>query len=636
MASSFDSVVRPLLGLIVWGACESGIGRPTRAFEASDDGQGWSVGRPYLLEADPHGGDWVLPACSRALPVLMIVSRLDDPDLIDQRERRLCSATHHWTIRSRSAPGVTTTKPTPLQATPIRDVPVRPFVRLNTTPPNRNPPPSRRTFSLRVRHGDPSSPSNYRTIHSELVGHGRRVQVYADRIDRSGLDRDWIAQVISTVDNDIETHLVGRWGRALDVDGDGRLTVLATRWLNRMGSGRYRVDGFVRAADFDRRIASPLGNRCDLITLNPDMSAGDYLRTVLVHEYAHAVNASAKLMGVDPSRPNEGASEVAWLDEAIAHVTEDLVGATRANLDYRVAAFLNDPSRFALRVPDYYEAGFFRSAGHRGATYLFLRWCVDRFGLELVDRLILSQDVGTANLEASTGSSFETLFRLWSLALFFDGYRPDDEPEGCFPSWDLRDAEAAWPLAGPQLLEVQPGADLTIPWVPSAPRFLLIRTRADTPTRIKLIDEAQGGDVQGSLQVTAVALPYDPQPLRLRVRQLGRALDSDSISSSRPTTRVTIRLQPERAVGPLRLILSSTRPSPRQPDPFWTTLDGAFDAARGRRTFAWQREPSQLEADGTSEPLRYSTLGPEGSPPLIKAVGVDSEGYRITAWTTLE
>ena len=69
-----------------------------------------------------------------------------------------------------------------------------------------------------------------------------------------------------------------------------------------------------------------------------------------------------------------------------------------------MSAFLSRPERYQLVVEDYYAADLFRSHGNRGSTYLFLRWCVDQFGPDLLPTLVESQLRGVANLEEATGA----------------------------------------------------------------------------------------------------------------------------------------------------------------------------------------------------------------------------------------
>ena len=108
-------------------------------------------------------------------------------------------------------------------------------------------------------------------------------------------------------------------------------------------------------------------------------------------------------------------------------MAEDMHAFSTSNIDYRISAFLSCPQRYQLVVDDYYAADLFRSHGNRGSTYLFLRWCVDRYGPELLPALLHSQQKGAANLEVATGSTFGDLYRRWSLAIFQSGLDPTDE-----------------------------------------------------------------------------------------------------------------------------------------------------------------------------------------------------------------
>ena len=274
-------------------------------------------------------------------------------------------------------------------------------------------PATARIFSVLAREGDPASARNYEPVQGVLRAVGRSVAVYVDRLDLDKVAPETLREAVSTFDETVEPRAVRRFGSARDVDRDGRFTILFTA---RSPRGRG-VDGFVRAADFDPDLAPPFGNRCDLMCLNPNLKAGPYLRTILAHEYAHAILISRK---ADALGRVDGGEED-WLDEAIAHCVEADHGFSAANLDYRVDAFLAAPERYGLVVADYYRSGLFRSHGHRGAGYLFLSWCLDRHEPGLLETLVGSPESGVANLEAATGRRFAELFRSWALDLFLDG-----------------------------------------------------------------------------------------------------------------------------------------------------------------------------------------------------------------------
>ena len=264
--------------------------------------------------------------------------------------------------------------------------------------------------------------------------------------------------LVATFDDRIVPVAARTVGLASDIDGDGRFTVLLSSWLNRLGNGRHAVDGFVRVTDLDPAFPPPFGNHCDMMYLSTGLRPGPHLRTVLAHEYMHAVVFSRK------SRELARAGRIAleeegWLDEALAHLAEDLHGFSRSNIDYRVSAFLSRPERYQLVVEDYYAADLFRSHGNRGSTYLFLRWCVDQYGPDLLPTLIESRLRGVANLEEATGCSFAELYRRWSVALFLSGLDPAaaEPARGAYRSVDMRAPIEDWELAGPRATRVLRG-----------------------------------------------------------------------------------------------------------------------------------------------------------------------------------
>jgi hypothetical protein len=286
-------------------------------------------------------------------------------------------------------------------------------------------PAERREFFLLSRPGDPASEQNYSRVEPRLRALGRSVQVYVDRRDVERVDAETLRDVVETFDGRVHERAEALFGPAADIDADGRFTIVISRALESLARGGEALDGFVRGADFDRGISPPFGNRCDMMYLNARLESGSHLRTVIAHEYTHAVTFCRKVLQADAvagERLGHSArDEEGWLDEALAHLVEDLHGFSRSNLEHRVRAYLAAPERYRLVVRDYYGESLFRSHGHRGAAYLFLRWCADRFGPELLPALVKSRLTGIPNLEAATGTRFEELYRRWSVAQFLKG-----------------------------------------------------------------------------------------------------------------------------------------------------------------------------------------------------------------------
>jgi hypothetical protein len=174
-----------------------------------------------------------------------------------------------------------------------------------------------------VRDGDPASPSNYAAIRGILKGVGRKVQVYSAAEDLEQVSGDLVRDLIATFDDQVYPLSARGVGTARDVDGDGRFTILLSSWLDHLGGGRYPVDGFVRVADLDPAYRSPFGNQCDMMYLNTALKEGPHTRTLLAHEYMHAVVFTQKTFRTSRS-PRLACEEEGWLDEAIAHVAEDM------------------------------------------------------------------------------------------------------------------------------------------------------------------------------------------------------------------------------------------------------------------------------------------------------------------------
>ena len=424
---------------------------------------------------------------------------------------------------------------------------------------------------------------------------------------------------MSTFDDRIFPLIARRFGAAPDVDGDGRFTVLISSWLDHLGGGRYAVDGFVRVADLERSVHPPLGNQCDVMYLSAALESGPHLRTVLAHEYMHAVAFGQKNCG-NKEQGGTVQEEEGWLDEAIAHLTEDLCGFSTSNIDYRVNAFLAAPERYQLVVEDYYAADLFRSHGNRGSTYLFLRWCADRCGTDLVPTLVHSRLRGTANLEASTGVTFRDLYRGWTLDLARDlvgadaaGERGADERAGGVKA--LR-AVGDWNRGGPRFTRLAAGSVDRWPALGTTSHYAIVDGSVSGAIEIEV-----SGPPAADLQVTAVMLGDDRPRLDLSVSNTRGA-------NGELFVRAHIKERHGRQVQLDRITWEPLTPGVRQ---------GVGAGSRGRLEPADLRRcvgATVLEGMGErmSQPIRLVDAAGLDGPVLVKAGGVDAKGRRIWAW----
>ena len=489
-------------------------------------------------------------------------------------------------------------------------------------PPTTKLPPVERTFSLMTQSGLATSSDTYRAIPARLGAVGSRVQVYVDASDFANANPATLREIVETFDGCIWPLVAERFGPAADIDGDGRFTILLTGWLNRLADGKVHVDGFVRGADLDRRQPSPFGNRADMMYLNANLQGGPHLRTVMAHEYAHAVTFSRKVLDHHPDGPIDPLTEEeGWLDEALAHLIEDEADFSRSNLDYRISAFLSQPERYRLVVEDYYQADLFRSHGNRGATYLFLRWCVDQHGPRLLDTLIRSPGRGVASLEAATGLPFDELFRRWSVALYTSGLGPAPTLTSGYRSINLRGELADWLLAGPRTHTLKPG-DSTHSWTTegTAAHFLVVGRSSPGAVRVEVAAPAAA-----ELQVTVVPLPPGLARPELLVRPT---------TATDGTVRVRARFV-EAGGAPIRLGALAWERLVPVADPH---EPGFRRAGLDLRGIASAFGTTALPARGAlrSGPILLAGVRPADGPLVFKALGVDAQGHRVAAWAVVE
>jgi hypothetical protein len=481
-----------------------------------------------------------------------------------------------------------TMEPRPFQ--PLPAAPRKP-PRLTRHSPSNHPatpkpaPPREKTFSILVRAGDPTSASNYVPVRAALRAVGQSVQIYVDHRELETVDEGRLREIVETFDREILPASIRLRGQADDTDGDGRFTILLSGWLAHLGGGRLAVDGFVRGADLDPRVAPPFGNRCDMLYLSTSLTSLPYLKTVIAHEYAHAVTFSYKLRHPSASGSIE---EEGWLDEATAHLVEDQHGYSRANLDYRVDAFLAEPERYRLVVEDYFRADLFRSHGHRGATYLFLRWCERQFGPNLVPTVMASPLRGVENLEQATGRGFADLYREWSLSLAHDLISGVSSPDSTVTPMrtELRTdgLEESWEMEG------------------TASRYFVIEPPANGAIHLEIHAPASA-----KLQVTAAPIARQRALLELSARRRGKRVVVDVKQSAGPPVALDSLVWYDRA-----------NPAATQMELRGPSLAKALGEVR--------------ISEGTSLRLQAVPLTNPDAEWSFKLRGHDPSGNRVAAW----
>ncbi|MCX7422217.1 MAG: hypothetical protein NT013_22105 [Planctomycetia bacterium] len=284
----------------------------------------------------------------------------------------------------------------------------------------RAPQKTTREFYLHVTDGELNDPQQYARMTTQCVAEGDRVRVFVDQqLGANGIRESQIADLIHLLESDVLPRVEAQFGLILDVDHDRRFAIVISPWLGKLQGGNVSINGMVRSSDFQRDVAPPLGNQCDMLMLNSSLPCGAALRDLLSHEVAHAACISQR-MRTSKMNPRD---EQDWVNEGLAHLAEP----TLTNSSERIATFLDDPSQHPLVIPDYYRAGLWRDPGCRGATVLFSKWCVERHGQGLCRRLAQASESGCCSFEQATAERFENLFRQWSVSLADENGRQPDE-----------------------------------------------------------------------------------------------------------------------------------------------------------------------------------------------------------------
>ena len=287
----------------------------------------------------------------------------------------------------------------------------------------RAPQKTTREFYLHVTDGELNDPQQYARMTAQCVAEGDRVRVFVDQqLGANGIRESQIMDLIDLLESDVLPRVETQFGQILDVDHDGRFAIVISPWLGKLQGGSVSINGMVRSSDFQRDVAQPLGNQCDMLMLNSSLPGGAALRDLLSHEVAHAACISQRMQH-SKMNPRD---EQDWVNEGLAHLAEP----TSTNSSERIATFLNDPSQHPLVISDYYRAGLWRDPGCRGATVLFSKWCVERHGQELCRRLAQSSESGCRSFEQATAERFEDLFRQWSVSLVDENHSQSDDLTG--------------------------------------------------------------------------------------------------------------------------------------------------------------------------------------------------------------
>ena len=260
--------------------------------------------------------------------------------------------------------------------------------------------------------------------------------------------RDFVAEF----DDVVAPTLHPLFGTPSDIDGNGRVFLLATPAVNRLSppDSEAFIGGFFFGGDLSD--TNTFANGAEILyAATPDVDGEhgvpvtpqrlrESLPAVLAHEYQHMIHHAVRMRELGAENP-----EALWLSEALAQMAEDRVARAlrdrgeperaalydTGNRD-RAIRYLREPQRVSLLI---------RSGGgtleERGAGWTFLRYLTDRFGPTILTDLTRSTRTGVQNVAAAASRPWEEVVVDWTMALAVDGTAGAPAPWQ-FASTDLR------------------------------------------------------------------------------------------------------------------------------------------------------------------------------------------------------
>jgi Bacterial Ig-like domain (group 2) len=331
------------------------------------------------------------------------------------------------------------------------------------------------------------------------------------------------------------------FGKETDRNADGRVTILYTPEVNRAtpsGSTGF-VAGFfwggdlVKKTEYDQLgISCPQTNEQEIFyMLVPDPSGTinsnprsvatvkQNTRGTIAHEFQHMINQGRRLLN-----PAVDSAETTWLNEALSHFAEEIVGrAKRGYSDFQKLTFadVNAPStqdydaffrqnilryRTWMQRPDTSSPTSNASRNQlapRGAAWMFLRYAADfHSGGNLkayLRNIVNGPDIGLRNmLQHSNGAQFDDLLSGWLISQFTDGLPIPNLPARYnMKSWAVRDVMTSSHSSNtfPLLVTPLPNTVDTKSISGSGNYFRLVRVGSSPETTFRMM--APGGSMVG-------------------------------------------------------------------------------------------------------------------------------------------
>jgi hypothetical protein len=291
--------------------------------------------------------------------------------------------------------------------------------------------------------------SSYTEVEGEARCAGDNIVLYVDTQVSPNLLNDEDINTLCDIYDRIAGEEQEVLGEISDVNGDGRLAILMSPQVNKLGAlGGGIITGYFWAGDlYDVSPSNPVSNHMEIIyamvpdpngtygtAVSKDFAMSNLLPPLLPHELQHAISYNQHVF------VNGGPPEQNWLNEGMSHLMEDIMGYG-----------IENPSRYALFLANTASVGLVVSGqpnlAERGAAYLFLRYLYEQAssGSNFLAALENTSRTGTDNIEAAFNGGngfnmFHHFMARWTAALAMTDNGITQDPRYVYRS-RVRDAD---------------------------------------------------------------------------------------------------------------------------------------------------------------------------------------------------
>jgi hypothetical protein len=235
--------------------------------------------------------------------------------------------------------------------------------------------------------------------------------LYVDNQDLGTISQARAASLLQSWENEIfprVTQVFGLPQNPFNSTGQGQVTLLFSRTVGRSGAAGY----FFPADLFlDSQTVPIRSNQGDIVYVDPS-PPDTFLKAGMAHEFQHLINFSQHFFQF------LGLPEATWINEGLSMAAMDVAGygfQVGSNTAH-ASAFMTAPGLVSLwnwqgNLRDY------------GAGWLFFRYLADRFGNQVLGRLVRTTLTGAANIEAQTSEPIGQVISENALAILNVSYQ---------------------------------------------------------------------------------------------------------------------------------------------------------------------------------------------------------------------